>query len=166
MPASLHNEQDWALFQAALDRAALILIGRASHVATPNTKGRARLVISSQVRGLAPRPGGIWLNPADMPLGEALRRVLPEGGEVAVVGGQGAFDLVGAAGFAAFHLSRARRVRMPEGRGLFRACEAGVPAAAVLAAGGLVAAPEILLDPDADVTLTVWSAPDDALERI
>ncbi len=159
MPEALHNESDWALFQAALDRAALTLIGRASHDAMPNRKGRRRLIVSSGARGLERRADGEWLNPADVPLAEALDRILPDGGEVAVVGGQGVFELVGPAGFAAFHLARVRRLRLPGGRGLFGACEAGVPATSILSSGGLVVEEERVLDAEADVTLTIWSRP-------
>ena len=160
IPEELHNEADWALFQAALDRAALTLIGRASHEATPNRKNRRRLIVSGGVRGLEDRADGLWLNPADLPLIVALYRILPDGGEVAVVGGQRVFDLVGAAGFDSFHLARARRVRLPDGRGLFAACERGVPAESILLAGGLVADGETLLDPEAEVTLTIWRRAD------
>jgi len=157
IPEALHNEKDWLLFQAALDRAALMLIGRASHEATPNEKRRRRLIVSGNAAGLECRDDGNWLNPADVALDEALNDLLPVGGEVAVVGGQGVFDLVGALGFAAFHLARARRLRLPGGRGLFRDCERGVPATSILSAGGLVAEAERIIDPDADVTMTVWS---------
>jgi len=34
-----------------------------------------------------------------------------------------------------------------------------VPAVSILMAGGLVAEPEIMLDADADVTLTIWTRP-------
>jgi hypothetical protein len=158
-PEALHNDADWALFQAALDRAALTLIGRASHEATTNRKKRRRLIVSGAASGLEQRVDGFWLNPAELTLGEALQRVLPEGGEVAVVGGQGVFDLAGATGFTAFHLARALRVRLPGGRGLFEACERGVPAAAVLTAYGLVADDDVLIDPEAEVTRTIWRRP-------
>ena len=158
-PASLRNAADWALFQAALDRAALVLIGRASHDAAPNVTGRRRLIVSRGVRGLERRAGGDWLNPAEVPLDDALATLLPAGGEVAVPGGQAVFDLVGADRFSAFHLARSHRVRLPGGRGLFRACEAGVPAAAILAGGGLAPGPAEVIDPAAAVTLTIWSRP-------
>jgi hypothetical protein len=158
-PEALRNDADWALFQAALDRAALTLIGRASHEATTNRKKRRRLIVSGAASGLELRADGLWLNPAEVPLRDALQRVLPEGGEVAVVGGQGVFELAGVAGFTAFHLARVRRVRLPDGRGLFEACERGVPAAAVLTAYGLVADDDVLIDPEAEVTLTTWRRP-------
>ncbi len=158
-PEALHNDADWALFQAALDRAVLTLIGRASHEATTNRKKRRRLIVSGSARGLELRTDGLWLNPAEVPLGDALQRVLPEGGEVAVVGGQGVFELVGGAGFTAFHLARVPRVHLPGGRGLFAACERGVPASSVLLSWGLVAGDDVLIDPEAEVTLTIWQRP-------
>lgn len=160
LPDALHNERDWELFQAALDRADVTLIGRASHDATPNRKGRKRLIASRSADGLEHRPDGIWLNPARTPLAEALATILPAGGEIAVVGGQGVFELVGAAGFSAFHLARARRVRLPGGRGLFSASERAMPAAEILSRGGLVPEEETTIDAEADVTLTIWRRPD------
>ena len=157
IPEALHNEKDWALFQAALDRSALTLIGRTSHEMVPNQQRRRRLIVSSAADGLERRVDGFWMNPAIVPLEDALKELLPDGGEVAVVGGQGVFDLVGAARFAAFHLARARRLRLPGGRGLFRDCERGVPAASILLDGGLVAEAEVIIDSDADVSMTVWS---------
>jgi hypothetical protein len=157
MPPELHNERDWALFQSALDRAAITLIGRASHEATPNTKRRRRLIISRESGGLEERADGFWLNPAKLLLRTALEQLVPEDGVIAVVGGQAVFELVGAAGFSAFHLARVRGLVLPGGRGLFRACEEGVPAAKILSAGGLIAGREEMLDRDADVTLTIWS---------
>lgn len=158
-PPALRNERDWALFQAALDAADLTLLGRLSHEAAANVRGRRRLVVSSRVRGLERRSDAWWLNPADMPLAAALDRLLPGGGDVAVPGGQAVFDLVGPGGFAAFHLARSPSVRLPAGRGLFAACETGSSAEALLMSGGLVAGPSRVIDPAAGVTLTVWMRP-------
>ena len=154
-PAALHNAADWERFQAALDRAALTLLGSASHAAAPNVKGRRRLVVSTRANGLERRGDAWWMNPS-MSLGEALEKLVPGGGTIAVPGGRAVFDLVGAAGFAEFHLARAHGVTLPGGRGLFATCEAGVPAAAILAAGGLVAGGEEMIDPAAGVGLTLW----------
>ncbi|MDE3175476.1 MAG: hypothetical protein KGM15_05120, partial [Pseudomonadota bacterium] len=40
MPECLKNDADWAHFQAELDRADWIALGRASHEAAPNQRGR------------------------------------------------------------------------------------------------------------------------------
>jgi hypothetical protein len=50
-------------------------------------------------------------------------------------------------------------VRLPGGRGLFCACESGIPAAAILSASGLLPGPYVTIDPAAEVTLTMWSRP-------
>lgn len=155
-PDALRNEADWALFQAALDAADLSLLGRASHEAAPNVRGRLRLILSRRVTGLSRDAEGWWLNPAHMPLDAAMSEILPAGGVVAVPGGQAVFDLVGAARFDAFHLACAPHVRLPGGRGLFAACERGVPAADILRAGGLVSGQERVIDATAGVGLTVW----------
>jgi hypothetical protein len=46
-PDALRNEADWDYFQAQLDRADLILLGRRSHEAAPNAKRRLRMIMSS-----------------------------------------------------------------------------------------------------------------------
>jgi hypothetical protein len=158
MPAALRNDADWAYFQAELDRADLIALGRVSHEATPNAKGRRRLVISRGARGLERRAGGWWWNPEATPWEDVAARLVRPGGRVATPGGQGAFDLFRSLGFAGFHLSRARGVSLPGGRGLFAACERGVPAEEVLRAAGLSAGETVEIDPAAEVILTVWRA--------
>ncbi len=160
LPPELQNERDWELFQAALDRSQLVMLGRLSHEATPNARKRLRLIISSTASGLEKRDDAFWLNPAIVPLEQALREILPDGGVVGVVGGRFVFDLVGANRFDAFHLARSPDVILPDGRGLFAACEAGVPAEAVLAGGGLSVTSETLIDPVPRVTLTVWGRPE------
>lgn len=157
MPQSLHNEADWAYFQAELDRADLIALGRTSHLATPNRRRRRRLVLSRQARGLESRADAHWWNPAETSWAEVAAALLPEGGRIAVPGGQAAFDVFVGLGLTAFHLSRAAEVRIPGGRGLFAACERGVAAEDVLAGAGLLAGPTELIDAAASVTLTVWT---------
>lgn len=158
-PPALRNDADWTRFQAALDAADLTLLGRLSHEAAPNVRRRRRLVVTRRLRGFAEEAGALWFNPDDVPLADALGKALPSGGTVAVPGGQGVFDLVGPVGFDEFHLARAQGVRIPEGRGLFAACERGVTAAQILESGGLVAAAEEVLDAAADVRLTLWRRP-------
>jgi hypothetical protein len=154
-PDALKSDADWRTFQAELDRAALSLLGRASHDAAPNPRRRRRLVVSGSVAGLVERPDAWWLNPADVPLVEALARLLPDGGRVAVPGGQGVFDLVRAGvGFTGFHLTRNIAVTLPGGRAVFAGCEQGRSAEEILAADGMT--PEAPVDLEPGVALTVW----------
>jgi hypothetical protein len=155
-PASLRNEADWVRFQAALDRAAVTVLGRLAHEANPNPRGRNRLVLSSSASGIERRPDAWWWNPAAASLAEALAAAAPGGGIVAVPGGRRVFDYFLAAGFDAFHLARAESVWVPDGIPLFTAVTAGRSAESILADHGLVAVRSEILDPDARVTLTVW----------
>ena len=167
MPASLKNDADWAYFQAELDRADLIAIGRTSHEASSNHRGRRRLILSRAAQGLEARADGWWWNPALASWAEVCARLLPEGGRVATPGGQTAFDLFLGTGLTSFHLSRATQVLLPGGRGLFRACEAGRPAEDLLDAAGLRAGPTTPIDEAAGVTLAVWRLPQsDAIPRL
>lgn len=154
-PDALKSDDDWRYFQAELDRAALSLLGRASHDAAPNPRRRRRLVVSGSVAGLVERPDAWWLNPSDMPLADALARLLPGGGRVAVPGGQGVFDLVRATiGFTAFHLTRNAAVTLTGGRAVFAGCDQGRSAEEILAADGMTPDTPVAMEPG--VTLTVW----------
>jgi hypothetical protein len=155
-PESLRNEADWVRFQAALDRAAVTVLGRLGHEANPNLKGRNRLVLSSEARGIERRDDAWWWNPAEAPLAAALAAAAPLGGVVAVPGGSGVFDLFLALGFDEFHLSRAGGVVIPDGIPVFSGIREGLSAEAILAAHGLVPDRPEMLDAAADVSVTVW----------
>jgi hypothetical protein len=158
VPLSLRNEQDWRYYQNALARSDLIVFGHRSHIAEPNERGDQRLVISSKAAGLERRADAWWWNPESVSWPEVAKRLLPLGGEVAAPGGQGVFDLFLGIGFDAFHLSRAHGVRLPGGRAIFSACDAGVAAEAVLAGAGLRVIERIALDPEHGVEMNVWRA--------
>ena len=89
----LRNDADWARFQAALDAAAVVALGRLGHDAHPNLNRRNRLVLSSGADGIERRDDAWWWNPAAVPLADALAAAAPGGGIVAVPGGRRVFDL-------------------------------------------------------------------------
>jgi len=157
-PPALRNEADWIRFQAALDRAAVTVLGRLGHEANPNFKRRNRLVLSSGAKGIERRADAWWWNPAEAPLAEALARAAPEGGIVAVPGGRRVFDLFLAVGYDEFHLARAERVRLPHGVPIFTAVLKGRTADEILAER-LTAGPVEAIDRQVGVSLTVWRRP-------
>jgi dihydrofolate reductase len=156
-PASLRNDADWQRFQAELDASAVTVLGRLGHEAHGNTRNRLRMVVSSSSAGLERRPDACWWNPAAMPWPAAVARVAPNGGRIAVPGGQGVFDLFLDIGYAEFHLTRAAGVLVPGGRTLFSAIGPGRSAQALLAGHGLVPGEPVAVDVAADVTLVPWS---------
>jgi hypothetical protein len=154
MPASLRNEADWTYFQAGLDLADWVALGRASHEATPNPRGRRRLVVSSGAGGLARRPDAWWWTPAAVAFADVAAGLMPWGGRLAVPGGQGVFELFLDIGYTAFHLARAERVRLPGGRGIF----AGTDSADTrLRRAGLAPDAGRWLDEAAGVSLRVYT---------
>lgn len=157
-PPALRNDADWARFQAALDAAEVTVLGRLGHEFNPNTRSRNRLVVSASAGGIERRADAWWWNPAETPLPEALAKAAPGAGVVAVTGGMRVFDLFLALGFDEFHLARALGVRLGNGVPVFSECGPGVSADAVLMRHGMRLRTRDLLDPDAEVTLTVWSA--------
>jgi len=152
MPDALRNDADWAQFQAALDRSALVVLGRKGHERHPNP-GRRRLVLTRGVAGLEreARAGEAWLwNPGAVPIDVVLATLGIGDGEVAITGGTGTFDLF-APRMTAFVLSEVHGLVLPAGTPTF---SAGHPRA-VLAANGLLPYPT---EPLGDgVTLTRWS---------
>lgn len=156
MPAALRNEADWRYFQEGLDAADLVVLGRLGHEAHGNPKARPRMVVSGSAAGLERRADGWWWNPAEVSWPDAAARVLPDGGRVAVPGGQGVFDLFLTLGYDAFHLSRAEAVALPDGRPLFAACADGRTAEALVSAAGLHPSPRRMIDAEAGVSLVVW----------
>jgi hypothetical protein len=155
-PASLRNEKDWELYQRAQEVADLVVFGRRSHELEPNVHRRLRLVVSREAAGLEQRPDSWWWDPRRITWEEVATRLLPAGGSVAVGGGQVVFDLFLMIGFDGFHLSRAHGVKLPGGRWVFSACDAGVSAATVLEQHGLSLTKTIPLDPQHGVEMTIW----------
>jgi hypothetical protein len=156
MPRELYNDEDWARFQAALSRAAVSVLGRLGHEQNVNKLGRNRLVMSSAAQGLEPRPGGLWWNPADVPVAAALAAASPAGGLVVVVGGKRVFDYFLAAGYDEFHLTRMAKVSIPGGVAVLSEVDAGRSAEEILTGRGLSPGPSEWLDREAEVTLAVW----------
>lgn len=155
-PPELSNEADWLRFQRALDEAAVVVLGRLSHEANPNTRRRNRLVVSSSSAGIERRDDAWWWNPVAAPLDEALNRAGPGSGTVAIPGGHLIFDLFRIYGFDAFHLARCEEVTLPSGVPLFSAVEVGLTAASILESDGLKPGPREILDADANVSLVIW----------
>src|SRR5690606_31294043 len=118
-PAALRNDADWRLYQAALDRAAVVVVGRKGHERFPNP-GRRRLVLTRGVERLADDPGDeratLW-NPAGLSLREALGEIGVSAGIVAITG---VFDqFIG--NYDRFALSESHRLAIPGGTPCFAA---------------------------------------------
>lgn len=120
MPPELRNDADWRLFQAALDRAALVVLGRIGHMRHPNP-GRRRLVLTHSVTDLQPDPvdakSSYW-NPAGLDITEVMARLGITEGTVAITGGTGTFDLF-LPWYDRFVLSEVRGLNMPDGTPCF-----------------------------------------------
>jgi hypothetical protein len=156
IPPSLRNEKDWELYQREQELAKLVVFARVSHELEPNIHKTPRLVVSREAAGLEQRPDGWWWDPRQTTWEEVAARLLPSGGTVAVGGGQVVFDLFLMIGFHGFHLSRAHGVKLPGGRSVFSACDAGVTAPSVLEQHGLSLSKTIPLDPAQAVEMTIW----------
>lgn len=151
MPAGLRSEADWRLFQEALDRAALVVLGRKGHATHPNP-GRRRLVLTTGVATLAPDPSDplsqFW-NPLGMAIDEVLAALGIEDGTVAVTGGTGTFDLF-LPRYTRFVLSEVRGVTLPDGVPCF---SRGHPRLVLVGAGLAARDMDVI---DRNVVQTIW----------
>jgi len=157
MPDSIRNEADQRYFQAALDRAAVVVHGRHSYEGGPRAARRKRLIVTRQVAAIAPDPeypNALLWNPLGASLEQALERLGVGDGTVAIIGGPEVFSLFLPL-YDAFHLSRAPRVTLPGGHPVFRGVPANTPEQ-VLAARGLEPRARQVLDPGESVTLVTW----------
>lgn len=153
MPEGLRNETDWAAFQAALDAAVIVVVGRLGHKRHANP-GRRRLVATGSIRDLTQDrndPLATLWNPAGIGLHEALARLGIGGGTVAVTGGTRVFDLFLPL-YTGFVLSEANGLALPGGTPAFSTAHPRF----TLAAAGLVPAEVALIDAISMVTSTRW----------
>jgi hypothetical protein len=157
MPDELKFEGDKQFFNAALDRADLIVHGRHSFEDQPNSPKRKRVVLTRKVDAIAADPSNpksvLW-NPSGASFEAACDRAGVRSGSVAIIGGPGVFAMF-IDRYDVFWLSQAPRVRLPDGE----PCFPGVPQRSpqeILAAHGLSAGPPQMLDAAADVSVTPW----------
>jgi hypothetical protein len=157
MPDTLKFKGDQQFFNAALDRADLIVHGRHSYEGQPNSPKRKRVIITSKTAALAPDPSNpnatLW-NPAGATFEQACDDAGVRSGAVAIIGGPAVFAMF-LDRYDTFWLSQAPHVRLPGGT----PCFPGVPERspqAILAAHGLEAGDAQILDAAHDVTVTPW----------
>jgi hypothetical protein len=157
MPETLKFEGDKQFFNAALDRADLIVHGRHSHEGQPNSPQRKRIVLTraiAAVAGDSTDPKTTLWNPAGASFETACGHAGVHAGTVAIIGGPVVFDMF-MSRYDTFWLSLAARVRLPGGEPAF----SGVPGLTpqqILASRGLVPGESRFLDAANDVTLTPW----------
>jgi hypothetical protein len=157
MPRELKYEGDQQFFNAALDRADLIVHGRHSYEGQPNSPKRKRVIVTSKTESLSPDPTNpnatLW-NPAGASFEQACERAGVRAGAIAVIGGPVVFAMF-LDRYDTFWLSEAPHVRLPGGH----PCFPGVPERSpqqILAAHGLAAGEPQLLDAAHDVRVTPW----------
>ena len=153
MPEDLRIDADWQAFQAALDKSALVVLGRKGHARHPNS-GRPRLVVTGAVQTLAQDrkdPMAHFWNPANMAFADLLEALQIRSGDIAITGGQGVFDYFTPA-LTTFMLSEVHDLVLPDGV----ACFSGGHPRQVLARAGLMPAHVRPLGGGGDATATLW----------
>lgn len=157
MPHTLKFAGDQRFFNAALDRADLVVHGRHSYEDQPNSLRRRRIVLTRSVATVAPdpdNPNAILWNPAATSFAEACARAGVETGTAAIIGGPVVFAMF-LDRYDTFWLSRAPRVTIPGGLGVFPAVPARSPDE-ILSGAGLAPRERQVLDQSQDVTVTAW----------
>jgi dihydrofolate reductase len=157
MPDSLKFKGDQQFFNAALDRADLIVHGRHSYEGQPNSPRRKRIILTSATTALSPDPQNpnatLW-NPAGASFEQACNNAGVRSGTIAVIGGPAVFAMF-LDRYDTFWLSVAPHVRLPGGH----PCFPGVPQRSpqqILAEHGLAAGEPQILDAADDVSVTPW----------
>jgi dihydrofolate reductase len=157
MPDELKFEGDKQFFNAALDRADLIVHGRNSYEDQPNSPQRKRIIVTRRIGVIAPDPSNpkavLW-NPAGASFEAACDAAGVRSGTLAIIGGPDVFEMFMDL-YDTFWLSQAPQVRLPGGE----PCFPGVPARSpeqVLTAWGLKAGEARILDRADDVRVTPW----------
>jgi dihydrofolate reductase len=157
MPRRLKFDGDKQFFNAALDRADLIVHGRNSYEDQPNSPKRKRVILTTAVPSLAADPSNpkatLW-NPAGASFEAACGRAGVRSGEIAIIGGPYVFGMF-LDRYDTFWLSQAPHVRIPDGE----PCLPGVPERSpqdILAAHGLKAGEAQMLDAANEVSVTPW----------
>src|SRR5436309_10663671 len=147
MPDSLKFRGDQQFFDAALDRADLIVHGRYSYEGQPNSPKRKRIIVTSATPALSPgssNPRATLWNPAGASFEDACEQAGVRSGTVAIIGGPEVFGMF-LDRYDTFWLSVAPHVRLPHGH----PCFPGVPDRSpqeILAAHGLKAGEPQILD--------------------
>ena len=158
MPASIRNDADQAFFQAALDRAAVIVHGRHSHEGGPRAARRKRLVATRQIATTAPdpeHPNSLLWNPTGATLEAAIEQLGAGDGVIAIIGGPEVFSMFLPL-YDGFHLSRAAHAKIPGGRPVFNEVGPNATPEDVLMRHGLKAGPRRDLDAAAGVSMATW----------
>jgi hypothetical protein len=157
MPDSLKFKGDAAFFNAALDRADLIVHGRNSHEGQPNSPRRKRIILTRTIERLAgdrDNPNATLWNPAGVSFEAACEAAGVTAGTIAIIGGPVVFGMF-MDRYDVFYLSQAPQVHLPDGEGCFPGVPERTPQA-VLAAHGLTEGETEMLDPEFGVSVTAW----------
>jgi dihydrofolate reductase len=157
MPPALLVDADQAFLSDALDRAALLVHGRNSHEAQPQSPRRRRLIATSNVATTAPAPdmpNALYWNPGGIALEDAAARIGVDQGTAAILGGTGVYGLF-LPRYDIFHLSRRPGLRLPGGRAVFPGVPERTPEQ-ILSAHGLVPGPQRMLDDATGARVTEW----------
>jgi len=159
MPDTLRFDADWSYFQSALDAADITLLGRHTHEAAPNIKGRRRLVVSRGVRAVIQEgPHTWWVNPKDVTPASAVAVVVGTDATVAVVGGTGVFRWVLESGdYREFHLTIAHHVRLGTGKPLVDDVDSVDHVLATLKANGLKTKSRTWMDETKGLELSLFA---------
>jgi len=157
MPDALKFKGDAAFFNAALDRADLIVHGRNSYEDQPNSPRRRRVILTKTIAAVAPDPANpnatLW-NPRGATFEAACAAAGVHEGTIAVIGGPVVFGMF-MDRYDTFFLSQAPHVKLPGG-------QPGLPGGPdkspqqILSAHGLKPGEPQLLDPAFDVSVTAW----------
>ncbi len=155
-PEGLLNAMQTKHFRAQMNECAGVILGRRAHEATPNPQQAVRAIMTRSVSALEHKEGGWWWNPATMELEKMLPMVAPNGGRIAVIGGQTTLEHFLESGLSALHVYRAESVAIQDGLKLLAECDRKTTVDMVLRDAGMELADRKLIDLKAPISLSTW----------
>jgi hypothetical protein len=157
MPDALKFDADQHYFADGLDKVDAVIHGRHSHEQQPHSPRRHRITVTGQIKTIAPDPGnakGILWNPSGSTFEEAWTALGLANASLGVVGGTSVFGMF-LDRYDAFHLTRARGVKLPGGRPVFPDVPRLTPEQ-LMAEHGLAPGKRETLDAAKGLNVVVW----------
>lgn len=156
IPDALRLAMDSKKYRAELRPCVAEILGHRAHDSLPETKGRARTILTRSVTALEHKEGGWWWNPEFMTMDNMLRMVAASGGRVAFFGGAQALEYFMENELTTLHICRAESVAIQDGLKLLAGCDRKTTVDDVMRGKGWDLEDRRLIDLKAPISMSTW----------